>query len=112
MCQLIEVLARQSTRAGTITLTELPALSWNIFIYLFIYLFIPSFINLFTFSFIYVFSCIIFTLFYSIFRRWLYSHASIAVAFSDLIIMNMLHVIAGTQGPKRESLQRLILSFL
>ena len=26
-----------------------------------------------------------------------YSHASIAVAFSDLIIMNML--IAGTQGP-------------
>ena len=32
-----------------------------------------------------------------IFRRWLYSHTSIAVAFSDLIIMNML--IAGTQGP-------------
>ena len=31
-----------------------------------------------------------------IIRRWLYSHASIAVAFSDLIIMNML--IAGTQG--------------
>ena len=31
------------------------------------------------------------------FRRWLYSHASIVVAFSDLIIMNML--IAGTQGP-------------
>ena len=27
----------------------------------------------------------------------LHSHASIAVAFSDLIIMNML--IAGTQGP-------------
>ena len=33
----------------------------------------------------------------TLFRRWLYSHASIAVAFSDLIIMNML--IAGTQGP-------------
>ena len=32
-----------------------------------------------------------------LFRRWLYSQASIAVAFSDLIIMNML--IAGTQGP-------------
>ena len=32
-----------------------------------------------------------------LFRRWLYSHASIAVAFSDLVIMNML--IAGTQGP-------------
>ena len=32
-----------------------------------------------------------------LFRRRLYSHASIAVAFSDLIIMNML--IAGTQGP-------------
>ena len=31
------------------------------------------------------------------FRRWLYSHASIAVAFSDLVIMNML--IAGTQDP-------------
>ena len=33
----------------------------------------------------------------TLFRRWLYSHASIAVAFSDLIIMKML--IAGTQGP-------------
>ena len=33
----------------------------------------------------------------TLFRRWLYSHASIAVAFSDLIIMNML--IAGTHGP-------------
>ena len=32
----------------------------------------------------------------ALFRRWLYSHASIAVAFSDLIILNML--IAGTQG--------------
>ena len=32
-----------------------------------------------------------------IFKRWLYSHASIGVVFSDLIIMNML--IAGTQGP-------------
>ena len=32
-----------------------------------------------------------------LFTRWLYSHASIAVAFSDLIILNML--IAGTQGP-------------
>ena len=32
-----------------------------------------------------------------LFRRWLYSHASIAVAFSDLVIMNML--ISGTQGP-------------
>ena len=43
------------------------------------------------------------------FRRWLHSHASIAVAFSDLVIMNML--IAGTKGPLREILQRLILSF-
>ena len=35
-------------------------------------------------------------LFHYIFRRWLYSHASIAVAFSDLIIMSML--IAGTHA--------------
>ena len=32
-----------------------------------------------------------------VFRRWLCSHASNAVAFSDLVIMNMR--IAGTQGP-------------
>ena len=34
---------------------------------------------------------------FTMFRRWLFSHASIAVAFSDLKNLNML--IAGTQGP-------------
>ena len=33
----------------------------------------------------------------SIFRRWLYSQAPYAVAFSDLANLTML--IAGTQGP-------------
>ena len=45
----------------------------------------------------------------AIFRRWLYSHASYAVAFSDLANLTML--IAGTRGSWREILQGLILSF-
>ena len=33
----------------------------------------------------------------SIFRRWLYSHESYAVAFTEMANLTML--IAGTQGP-------------
>ena len=38
------------------------------------------------------------------------SHSSYAFAFTELLIMNML--TAGTLGPYREILQRIILSFL